>query len=93
MKSFPTKAQHIVITAILIGFVFLSALGFPGQTEARQSTPEPVPTSTPIVGYGTIRESGDTEGLIWGAGIILVIILGGVIIQRVIIKPDSNRPE
>ena len=93
MKSFPTKTHHILITAILIGFIFLSALSFPGQTEAQQSTPETIPTSTPIVENGPVRRSGDTEGLMWGAGIIFIIILGGVLIQRVIIKPDSDQPE
>ena len=93
MKSFPTKTHHLLITVILIGFIFLSALSFPGQTGARQSTPEPLPTSTPIVDNNPVRSSGDTEGLMWGAGIILVIILGGVFIQRVIIKPDSDQTE
>jgi hypothetical protein len=90
MKSFPTKTHHLLITALLIGIVFLSALSYPGQTSARQSTPEPIPTSTPEVEDDLSPKSGDTEGLMWGAGVILVIILSGVFIQRVINKPDSD---
>jgi hypothetical protein len=93
MKSFPTKTHRLLITAFLIGFVFLSALSFPGQISTQQSTPEPTPTSTPVIEDDLIQQSGDTEGLMWGAGIIMVIIFSGVLIQRVINKPDSNPPE
>ena len=93
MKSFPTKTHLLLITAFLIGIVFLSALSFPGQTAARQSTPEPIPTSNPEVEEDLSPESGDTEGLMWGAGVILVIIVSGVLIQRMIDKPDSDQPE
>ncbi len=93
MKSFPTKTHHLLITAFLIGIVFLSAISFPGQTAARQSTPEPIPSSTPVVEDDLSPKSGDTEGLMWGAGVILVIIVSGVLIQRVINKPDSDPPE
>lgn len=93
MKSFPTKIHHLLIIAFLIGIVFLSALSFPGQTAARQSTPEPIPSSTPVAEGDNSPISGDTEGLMWGAGVILVIILSGVLIQRVINKPDSTPHE
>ena len=93
MKSFPTKTHYVLITAFLIGIVFLSALSFPGQTEAQQSTPEPIPSSTPVLEEDISPESGDTEGLIWGAGVILVIIMSGVLIQRIINKPDSDPQE
>jgi hypothetical protein len=92
MKSFPTKTHHLQITAVLIAIIFLSALSFPGQTAARQDTPEPVPTSTPVAEDDLSPRSGDTEGLMWGAGVILVIIMSGVLIQRVIDKPDSDPP-
>lgn len=90
MKSFPTKTHHLLITTALIGIIFLSALIFPGQTAARQGTPEPIPTSTPAAEDDLSPRSGDTEGLMWGAGIILVIIMSGVLIQRVIDRPDSD---
>ena len=93
MKSFPTKTHYLLITAFLIGIIFFSALSFPGQTAARQGTPEPIPTSTPVVKDDLSPESGDTEGLMWGAGVILVIIVSGVLIQRLIDKPDSDPPE
>ncbi len=90
MKSFPTKTHHLLITAALIAIIFLSALSFPGQIAARQGTPEPIPTSTPAAEDDLSPRSGDTEGLMWGAGVILVIIVSGVLIQRVIDRPDSD---
>ena len=93
MKSFPTKTHQFLIIALMIGFVFLSALSFPGQTNARQSISEPTPTSTVLAENGISGISGNTEGLMWGAGVILVIILSGVLIQRVINKPDSDQQQ
>jgi len=90
MKSFPTKTHHLLITAALITIIFLSALSFPGQISARQGTPQPIPTSTPVAEDDLTSRSGDTEGLMWGAGVILVIIVSGVLIQYVINKPDSD---
>lgn len=93
MNSFPTKTHRLLITAFLIGLVFLSALIFPGQINARQTTPQPTPTITPEFDDDLALKSGDTEGLMWGAGVILIIILSGVLIQRVINKPENDLPE
>ena len=89
MKSYPTKKRQLLIIVILIGLVFLGALSFPGQIAARQATPQPTPTST-ILPDDQALISGDTNGLMLGAGAIMFIILSGVIIQRIINKPDPD---
>ena len=92
MKPILTKKHQLVITAILIGLILLSSLIFPGRIAARQTTPEPTPTSTPI--QEDLEENfGDTEDLIWGAGAILIIILSGVLVQRYILRPDPIKSE
>jgi hypothetical protein len=93
MKPVPKNIRQILISAVLIGIVFLVAFIFPGQINARQTTPEPTPTSTPLPGEDLALKSGDTEGLMWGAGVILFIILGGVLIQRIINRPNSRNLE
>ena len=92
MKSFLSKRHRQLITAALVGFIFLAALVFPGQIAARQDSAEPTPTSTPLPN-DFVAESGDTQGLMWGAGIILIIIVSGIVIQRIILKSDSNKTE
>jgi len=90
MKLVPNKNRQILISAVLLGIVLLAALIFPGQIDARQTTPESTPTSTSPPDEDLVLKSGDTEGLMWGAGVILFIILGGVLIQRVINRSDSR---
>ena len=85
-----SKKQQQVIAAILVGMIFLAALVFPGHIEARQTTPEPTPTSTPLP-ENLDEISRDTESLIWGAAIILVIILSGVLIQRFFFNRREGR--
>jgi hypothetical protein len=92
MKAIFTKKHQHMITAVLVGLILLAALFFPSQIAARQSTPEPTPTSSPLPDEQEARY-GDTDGLILGAGVILIIILGGVLVQRVILRPDSNNEE
>ena len=92
MKAIFTKKHQHVITGILIGLILLAALVFPAQIAARQTTPEPTPTSTPLPDEQEAR-SGDTGCLMLGAGVILIIILGGVLVQQIILRPVSNNLE
>jgi len=92
MKPFLTKRHQLIMIAALVGLIFLAALVFPGRIAARQDAPEPTPTSTPLPN-DLVAESGDTQGLMWGAIIILVIILGGVQVQRIILKSDPDKTE
>ncbi len=91
MKPFPTKFHQLLIIGLLVGFVVFAALSFPGQTNARQSVSEPTPTSTALPKNGITRNVGETEGLMWGAGIILIIIISGVMIQRLINQPGADQ--
>jgi len=90
MKPYLTKNHQLVIAIVLVGSIFLSAMIFPGQIAARQRNPEPTPVSTDLPDDLEIK-SGDTEGLIWGAVVILTIIIGGVIVQRFVLRPDINK--
>jgi hypothetical protein len=92
MKPFLSKKHQLIITIFLVGFLFLAAMIFPGQINARQVSSDPIPTSTPLP-KNMIAESGNTEDLMWGAGIILFIIISGVVIQRVILNADPNTKE
>ena len=54
---------------------------------------ESTPTPTSITNDEPVLRSGDTEGLVLGAGIILFIILGGVILQRTILKDTDQQTQ
>ena len=91
MKSLPMKTYQAVLVGLLISFILFSGLSIPAKTSALVVNPNLTATVTPKAGKGAIEpESGDTLGLIYGAGMIVLITLGGVIIQRLIIKPTSS---
>ena len=86
--SKPTRYSFFIISLLLL--IILTGLSLPVKSSVLQTAPSPTPTPTIIYVNGEpVLESGDTEGLILGAGIILLIILTGVIIQRVIQRKNS----
>lgn len=94
MKSLKKINRQLLIIGVLLVFLLLTGLSLPTQFNKLQATPEPTPSSTPIFINGeSPLESGDTQGLILGAVLILVIILSGVSIQRIIQKKSSVDPE
>ena len=91
MKSLPMKTYQAVLVGLLISFILFSGLSIPAKTSALVINPDLTSTVTPKAGNGSTEpESGDTLGLIYGAGVIVLITLGGVIIQRLIIKNTSS---
>ena len=94
MKSLTKKTRQLLYLGLLFAFIVLTGLSLPRQISALQSTPEPTPTITPIFIHGEEPlKSGETGGLMLGAAIILVIIIAGVIIQRVMQKNIPEVPE
>jgi hypothetical protein len=92
MKFLLRKKSLLVIIAVLVGFLVLSALMGPGHLQTR-TTPTPTPTLTPTPqAKGELLEAGDTTGMRWGAVAILLIILGGVLIQWVLTRPERTNP-
>ncbi len=92
MKFILRKNSLLVIIGVLVGFLVLAALIGPGQLQVK-TTPTPIPTFTPTPqGKAEPLEAGDTTGMRWGAVAILLIILGGVLIQRVLTRPDKTNP-
>ncbi len=94
MKPIPKKTRQLLYIGILVTFLLLTGLSLPGQVGALQSTPDPTPTVTPafLPGDEPVK-SGETGGLMLGAAIILLIIVSGVLIQRVIQKNTLETPE
>ena len=90
MKSLSKKTRNLIILSILLLVLLFGGLSLPNLSAQAQADPSPTPTSLTTT-TEEVLVSGDTEGLILGAGIILFIILGGVIIQRMILK-DENKP-
>jgi hypothetical protein len=91
MENFSNKTWVIIVITSLLLVVIYIGLMIPHMTAAAQAEASPTPTL--IATNGQTNSSGDTEGLIIGAGIILFIILGGVILQRTILKsaePNSR---
>lgn len=84
--------RYLIILSILMLVLLFSGLSLPNLTAQAQAESSPTPTNLAATSE-QILSSGDTEGLILGAGIILFIIIGGVIIQRMILKdePESTR--
>ena len=91
MKSFPIKPYHIAIIGVLIAFLALTALSFPTNSTFAAATSIPTPTVTPDPRINAdVLESGDTNGLMVGAAVILMIVLGGVLILRLSTRLDSQ---
>ena len=89
MRSIPHFVRAIIITALLTGLVLLTGLSLPQQVGALQSTdPPPTITPTALPGEAPIQ-SGETGSLILGAAAILLIIVVGVIIQRIMLNRDT----
>jgi hypothetical protein len=88
MKSLTMKTYRIVLSLILISFVLFASLSFPTNNIFIQTTPDSTPTATTKAEKTALEPvSGDTIGLIYGAIIIFLIILGGVFVQMVVNKP------
>ncbi len=92
MKSLSKKTRYLIILGSMLFVLFFAGLNLPRHIVPAQAESSPTPTvlATP---EGPNEQSGDTEGLIMGAGIILVMILLGVLIQRVIVKTTDQSPQ
>jgi hypothetical protein len=84
MNIFSRKTRALIIITSLLLVVIFVVLILPTTATFAQTESSPTPTS--ITNNEQVLSSGDSEGLILGAGIILFIILGGVILQRIILK-------
>ncbi len=85
------KTYQAVLVGLLISFILFSGLSIPAKTSALVTNPDLTPTSVPKAEKSSTEpESGDTLGLIYGAGVIVLITLGGVFIQRLLTKPTSS---
>lgn len=89
MKSLSNKTRYLILLSSVLLVVLFTGLSLPGNSVPVQAEASPTPTAQ---NAEQILKSGTTEELILGAGIILIIILGGVIIQRAIIKSVSQKP-
>ena len=86
------KSYQLVIIGLLIGLILVAGLSIPAKSGPLLTNPDPTPTTTPQAEDGpTVFESGDTQGLMVGAGVIVLIILSGVYIQRLLTKPKSTK--
>jgi energy-converting hydrogenase Eha subunit F len=93
MRSLSKKTRQLLYFGLLFAFIVLTGLSLPRQIHSLQATPEPTPTITPIFLPGEEPlKSGETGGLIIGAAIILLIIIVGVLIQRVLQKNNPDIP-
>jgi len=77
----------LIIIGSLLLLVLFSGLSLPNRPVQADASPTP---TTLVTEGGQTLKSGDTEGLILGAGIILFIILGGVIMQRMVLKDENQ---
>ena len=94
MKSKTKLTRQFLYIGILLTFLILTGLSLPRQVGALQSTPDPTPTITPVYLPGEEPlKSGETGGLMLGAAIILLIIVSGVLIQRVLQTNNPDIPE
>ena len=90
MKSFRIKPYYIIFIGVLIAFL-LSALSFPSSSASALATLETTPTITPDPRINPlVLESGNTQGLMIGAAVILAIILIGVMVQLLIARSEQN---
>ncbi len=92
MKPLSKKTRQLFYIAILFTFIVLTGLSLPRQVGALQSTPDPTVTPAFLSGNEPVK-AGETGGLMLGAAIILLIIVSGVLIQRVIQKNTQEIPE
>jgi len=91
MKPLSKKTRLLLYIGILFTFILMAGLSLPKQVGAVQSAPNPTPTVTPAFLSGDEPvKSGETGGLMLGAAIILLIIVSGVLIQRVIQKNSAE---
>jgi hypothetical protein len=91
MKKISKKVRYLIILSSLLFLALMNGLIIPSFGASAQGEASPTPTIlTPS--NGAVTRSGDTEGLILGAGIILFIILGGVILQRTVLKNTDQKP-
>jgi hypothetical protein len=75
----------MILLGSLLLVVLFSGLSLSNQSVPAQAEGSPTPSVSSENSLPTLQ-SGDTEGLILGAGIILFIILSGVVIQRIQLK-------
>ena len=92
MKSLSKKTRYLIILGSMFFVLLFAGLNLPRHIVPAQAETSPTPTVLATI-EDPIAQSGDTEGLIIGAEIILVIILLGVLIQRVIIKNTDQPPQ
>jgi hypothetical protein len=90
MKSYRIKSHILITIGVLIVFVLLSALNFPSNPVPAQSEPTPTATPDPRIDPEALQP-GDTQGLMIGAAVILVIILAGVLFQRLRYTTSQNK--
>jgi hypothetical protein len=89
MRSLSKKTRSMIIFGSLLVLVLIAGVGFTNRSVPAQAESSPTPAVVSENGQ-LLQKSGDTEGLILGAGIILFIILSGVVIQRTVLKGDEN---
>jgi hypothetical protein len=89
MKSLSKKTRYLIVFASLLLVVLITGLNVPNHSTQALAETSPTPTALQENGEYMLK-SGDTEALILGAGIILFIILGGVIIQRMLLKESDQ---
>jgi hypothetical protein len=92
MKSLSKKTRYLIILGSILFVVLFAGLNIPRHIVPAQGDTSPTPTALATL-IDPISQSGDTEGLIMGASIILIIILLGVMIQRVLIKRVDQTPQ
>lgn len=85
MRSISKKTRCMIILGSLLLLVLFTGLSLTNHSAPAEGDPSPTPATQSANGAPLLK-SGDTEGLILGAGVILFIILSGVVIQRTIMK-------
>ncbi len=91
MNSLSKKTRYMIILGSLLLLVLFTGFGLSNYGVPAQAESSPTPTSLTVNGEPHLI-SGDTDGLILGAGIILFIILSGVVIQRTLMKGEDDQP-
>jgi hypothetical protein len=91
LKSFPYRLLTLIA---LTGIILLVGISLSGFSQSLQTTPAVTPTETPAPDSGEAPlKSGETQPLIWGAGAILLIIISGVLIQRLFLDSKSRKTD
>jgi hypothetical protein len=92
MNNRSSHPYRIITLLMLTGIILLVGISLSGFSQNLQTTPAATPTPTPSPDSGeTPLKSGETQPLIWGAGVIMLIIICGVLIQRLILNSDSRK--